>query len=143
MAVQPFATVTDYEDRYGVVQVEEQPMLFQILCDATRKIQALLESHAIDWRDPSDEYADRLMQVCRDMAHRSMEQVARKEEADIPEGATSYSQAAGGFSESFGWGSGTYGDLYVSKSERQLLGLERQLFGVATQLPNRRHHAWH
>ena len=143
MAITPFATVDDYMTRYGVVKEEDRPELFEILCDATRKIQSLLERHAICWRDPSEEYADRLMQVCRDVAHRTLDQKAQKLESSIPEGASSYSQAAGGFSESFGWGSGSYGDMYISKSERQLLGLERQLFGVATQVPNWRHHAWH
>lgn len=117
--MQPFASVEDYEARYGTVT--DAQTLEACLEDATALMQAALEARGIDWRDPSEEYADRLMRVCRQVAHRALD--ASPAGTDYaPYGVTQASQSAGGYSVSYSFGN-PYGDSFLSASERRMLGL--------------------
>lgn len=115
--MEPFATVEQYEARYG--DVDDAGVLGEILMDATREIAAALEQAGIDFSEPTEEFAARLMQVCRSMASRAM-----GDDGEIPYGVTQYSQGAGEYTQSFSVGN-PYGDVYLSKSERKMLGLGR------------------
>lgn len=138
MALQ-FADIDDYQARYG--EYDDPATLTEILQDASRKIAAKLEKHHIDYSDPDDDYADRLMQVCRDMAHRSISTATNSSYAgvDIPLGVQQMSTAVNGFSTQFGWQGGDssagFGDLYITKSERELLGLTRRRVGFINAIP--------
>ena len=123
--MQAFATVEQYMTRYGEVNSGDMAVLAETLVDASRKIAAKLDRAGIDWRDPDEDYAERLMQVCRDMAHRAL---SVDEQSGIPFGATQFTTSVDGFSEQVGFqttGSSGFGELYITKSERELLGLNR------------------
>lgn len=115
--MEPFATAEQYEARYG--DVDDADVLAEILMDATREIAAALEQAGIDYSEPTEEFAARLMQVCRSMANRAV-----GDDTDVPLGATQYSQGAGEYTQSFSI-SNPFGDLFISKAERKLLGLGR------------------
>lgn len=138
-----FAESDDFIRRYGDSGVDFE-LLDETLKDATRKIKALLELHNIDYTKPTDEYRERLMQVCRDMAFRAV-QAATTDEF-IPFGATQFTQSADMFSTQVGFQGGNntgYGELYITKSEKQLLGIGRQRIGSLAPMRGRHHHARH
>lgn len=119
----PFASVDEYEARYG--DADDPEALAEILMDATRLIASAFDRAGLDFRDPGEDLAERLMQACRSMAHRAM-----CDDADIPLGTTQFSEGAGSYTQSFTVGN-PYGELYVSKAERKLLGLDRTRIGFA------------
>jgi len=132
-----FATIDDYTRRYG--EVDNVELLLETLTDASRKIAAKLDLHGIDYIDPDDDYAERLMQVCRDMAHRAV--TSATSATQIPFGATQFTTTADGFSEQVGFQGGEtsgYGELYMTKSERELLGITRQRISSLYPEPLRR-----
>lgn len=112
-----YATVEEYEARYGVVS--DSDMLQECLDDCTATINAELSRRGIDYSDPSAEFADRLMRACRSMAHRVM---PREGDSEIPVGATQMSVTAGPYSQQFTL-SGTYDTPKVTDDERLLLGI--------------------
>ncbi len=120
-----FATVDDYVLRYGDVADEE--LLEQILLDASRLIKSELDNSGISIDEDDEDAADRLMQVCRAVAYRAVDQ---EQQDSIPFGATQFSQAAGGYSESFTIGN-PYRDIYLTKAEKRLLGIGRGRYAVA------------
>ena len=131
-----FATIEGYEARYG--EVEDEQLLQQVLDDASRRIRSECRAHAVDTIDPDEEFADCLMQVCRDMAHRVLD-VETDKDSEIPLGATNYSTSADGFTKSYGFqssGGSGFGDLYLTRGEKTLLGLTRMCVGVATRVPD-------
>lgn len=137
-----FAESDDYVRRYGDDGVDFE-LLDETLQDATRKIKALLELHNIDYSKPTSDYRERLMQVCRDMAYRAVQ--AATSDAYIPFGATQFTTSADGFSEQIGFQGGNssgYGELYITKSEKQLLGIGKQRIGTLSPLRGH-HHARH
>ena len=89
-----YATVGQYESRYGAVS--DESMLKECLEDASAVIDSALADYGIDAEGSTDEYSDKLMRVCRSMANRIMPR-----ESEIPQGATSASMSAVGFTESF------------------------------------------
>lgn len=123
--MEPFATHAQYESRYG--DVDDPDALAEVLMDATRLVASALDRAGIAYADPSDEFSDRLMQVCRSMAYRAM----GCGEPSVPAGATQYSQGAGGYTESYTLGN-PYGEVYMSKSERRMLGLDGARIGFST-----------
>lgn len=120
-----FATIDDYVLRYGDVADEE--LLEQILLDASRLIKSELDNSGISIDEDDKDAADRLMQVCRGVAYRAMDQ---EQQNSIPFGATQFSQAAGGYSESFTIGN-PYRDIYLTKAEKRLLGIGRGRYAAA------------
>lgn len=120
--MEPFATVEQYEARYG--DVADMDILLEVLKDATREISAALERAGIDYENPSELFAENLMQVCRSMAFRSV----GTSEVSTPFGATQFSQGVGDFSQSFSF-KNPYGEVYISKAERRLLGLDSAKIG--------------
>ena len=112
-----FASISDYERKYG--PVENASSLQEWLDDATTYLTALLGA-SFDAED--EEQATRLRTVCRDMAHRAFASVAPGY------GVTEFSQGGNGFSESMSYANAT-GDLYLTKTERALLGIGDQQVG--------------
>lgn len=112
-----YASVADYTARYG--EVSDETMLTACLEDASAVIDAKLDACGIDPCDGGEEYADRLMRVCRSMANRIM-----PNGANIPQGATGATITGGPYSESFTF-STTYGTPKMLPSEMDLLGLPR------------------
>jgi hypothetical protein len=116
--MEPFATEEQYAARYG-----EPPAgapVAECLADATALISAQLEARGIDWQDAGDDYADRLMRVCRQVAHRALQ--AYDEGEETPYGVSQATQAAGGYSVSYSF-SNPYGDSFLTAAERRLLGI--------------------
>ena len=112
-----FATVDEYEDRYK--EVSDTDMLQECLEDCSALIEVELERYGVDYSDPSEKLADRLMRACRQMAHRVM---PRDDGADVPVGATQMSRTAGPYSEQFTLAT-TYDTPKVTDEERKLLGI--------------------
>lgn len=112
-----YATVEQYEARYG--EVSDADMLRECLEDCTATINAELARRHVDYADPSEEFASRLMRACRSMAHRVM---PREGDADMPVGATQMSRTAGPYSEQYTL-STTYDTPKVTDDERLLLGI--------------------
>lgn len=123
MSLTSYATVKQYEDRYGAVA--DTSVLQECLNDCTATIDAELDRYGIDHSSPSEDYADRLMRVCRSMAHRIM---PTSGDADIPVGATQASFTAGPYSQQFTLAS-AYGTPRVNADERILLGIPRGRIG--------------
>lgn len=117
MAVTSYATVTQYEARYG--SVASTAILQECLNDCTAAINAELDRYGIDHSTPSEDYADRLMRACRSMANRVM---PIEGDADIPVGATQASFTAGPYNQQFTLAS-AYGTPRVNADERILLGI--------------------
>lgn len=113
-----FATVAQYEARYGTVT--DTQTLQECLDDATALITAQISPRGIDYQNPSPEYADVLMRVCRQVAHRAMP------DADsapaMPFGVSQASQSAGGYSLAYSF-SNPYGDIFLTGSEKKMLGI--------------------
>lgn len=114
-----YATVEQYVARYGVV--DDVSMLQECLDDASAVIDAALARAGIDYSEPSDDFADRLMRVCRSMANRVMPSDSGYE---IPQDATSASITAGPYSQSFNFAQ-SYGTPKLLASELELLGIGR------------------
>lgn len=114
--ITPYATVADYESRYGAV--DDADMLLETLREASVEIQAALDRHGIDYAEPDQAFAYRLMVACRQMAHRAVEATL----AETPLDVTQYSIAAGGYTQSLSMSSG-YGQVRVSRAEWPLLGI--------------------
>lgn len=127
-----WATVEQYEARYGAaVDVDT---LQECLDDATAQINSQLTAAGIDYSEPSADYARLLMMVCRQMAHRAMGAT----ESALPFGATQASQTAGPYTQSFSFGN-PYGDLYITASEKRMLGIGKPYIGsVPTAVAPRR-----
>lgn len=112
-----YATVEEYEARYG--EVSDAGMLQECLDDCSVLIEVELDRYGVDYSDPSDAFADRLMRACRSMANRVM---PSDDGAEVPVGATQVSRTAGPYSEQFTLAT-TYGTPKVTDEERKLLGI--------------------
>lgn len=110
-----YATVEQYQARYGAVS--DTSMLQECLDDASAAINAALDRAGIDYTQPSEDFSDRLMRVCRSMANRVM-----PTDNDIPQNVTSMSMGAVGFSESYNFAT-TYGTPKLIKSDYEMLGI--------------------
>lgn len=110
-----YATVEQYQARYGAVS--DTSMLQECLDDASAAINAALARAGIDYTQPSEDFSDRLMRVCRSMANRVM-----PTDNDIPQNVTSMSMGAVGFSESYNFAT-TYGTPKLIKSDYEMLGI--------------------
>lgn len=111
----PFATVADYEARFG--QVADEGVLAECLMDATYAIAAALDDREIDYDDPDEELAERMMRTCRAVANRLM-----PSGTDVPVGVTQSSIAAGSYSQTMSY-TPSYGLPKLLPSELSMLGI--------------------
>jgi len=122
--MEPFATVEQYDARYPGREVSDE-MLTECLMDATRAITAVLDKNHVDWSEPSEDFADRLMSVCRSVANRIL-----PSGMDVPVGATQMSVTAGSYQRQFSM-PGSYGTPKLIDSELSMLGLNASRVGWA------------
>ena len=112
-----YATVEQYQARYGAVS--DTAMLTECLEDASVAIDVALDSFNIDHSNPSEDFADRLMRVCRSVANRIMP----SDGADAyMQDAKSMSITAGPYTQSYSFGT-SYGTPKLLKSELAMLGI--------------------
>lgn len=122
----PFATAEDYEARFG--PVDDKGRLNALLEDAT----AYLMSLGVSADDKDEVKVATLRRVTCAMVHRSMV-------AGDYDGLSNVSQGAGGYTESVAvYNPG--GDLYLTKAEREALGIGGCSFGVILPEIDRRCH---
>lgn len=114
-----YATVAEYVARYGCV--DDCALLQECLDDCSAVIDAELDRRGVDYADPSDSFADRLMRVCRSMANRVMP-ASGDGESDVPVGITAMTATAGPYSRTYSF-STTYGTPKMLPSEMALLGI--------------------
>lgn len=110
-----FASTDDLEKRWRPLSPAEKDTATVLLEDASVEVRSVLRRAGIDYEAPAfDEDAAKIV-VCG-MVKRGM--VA----ADSTPGVTTEQETTGPFSRSFTYANPT-GDLYMTKRERQLLGL--------------------
>lgn len=120
--ITPWATVADYQARYGSVSNTE--MLLACLEDCTAVINQALSGAGIDYTEPTEDEADRYMRVCRSMANRLMPTGSA-----FPVGVTQATVSGLGYSESVSL-QATYGTPKLLDTELSLLGIPRGRVGV-------------
>lgn len=114
--MQPFASVEQYEARFGAVS--DAATLSECLSDATAAICAALDLRGIDYTNPSESFADRLMRACRSVANRLMP----SDGDQIMQGVTQMSMTAGSYNQQYTFQS-SYGTPKLLPSELELLGI--------------------
>ena len=119
----PFATVADYEARYG--EVEDEARVSALLQDATNII---VSQPGFSTRDRDETWWGVLETVTCAMVHRSLMSGAYA-------GFSNVSQGAGGYTESVAvYNPG--GDLYLTRNERKALGIGGARIGFAAPAIN-------
>ena len=119
-----FATAKEYDARFPGREASDE-MLEECLADATAAIAAVLDARNVDYSDPSDELADKLMRVCRSVANRIM-----PSGSDVPVGATQMSMTAGSYQQTFSMPA-AYSSPKLIPSELAMLGLGSSRVGWA------------
>lgn len=115
-----FATVADYEAKYGTVADADRLQVW--LDDVTTYLTNRLGSR---YNAEDETQAAALKMVCRDMTHRAFE-------SNAPGfGVSNYSQSANGFTESMTFANAT-GDIYMTQNERRMLGIGGNHAGYLT-----------
>lgn len=114
--MEPFATIEDYEARFGDVPAQEQPAVEQRLSDASVMMAVSMQASGVDYEGAKPPLSDALVVVCCNVAHRAVQASADAY------GVTQYSQGAGGYSESFTYANPS-GDMYMTKAEKRMLGV--------------------
>ena len=123
MAAQTFATVADYEGRYG--PVSDEGMLSECLADASAAIRLVLTERGIDWEHPTEDLADRMMRTCRAMAYRIMPTMS-----EMPMGVTQMSITAGSYQQTYSMPS-AYSMPRLIRDDYDMLGIPYTRFGWA------------
>ena len=119
MAGTVFATVEDYEARYGTPGDEKR--LQVLLSDASGVMLSAFEEVYGTYEEGACEAFDRNAgAVCCLLVNRVLSAPAAMA------GATQYSQGAGGYTASVTFGS-ALGEMYLGKSVREMLGLDAQI----------------
>ena len=114
--MEAFATKEQYDARFPG-RTASDTVLEECLSDASAAIRLALDSHEIDYSDPSGEFATNLMRVCRSVANRIM-----PAGSDVPAGVTQMSTTAGPYSETLSY-TPSYGLPKLLPSEMSLLGI--------------------
>lgn len=119
MAETVFATVEDYEARYGAPGDEKR--LQVLLSDASGVMLSAFEEVYGPYEEGVCEAFDRNAgAVCCLLVNRVLSAPAAMA------GATQYSQGAGGYTASVTFGS-ALGEMHLGKSVREMLGLDAQI----------------
>ena len=105
-----YATVTDVQNRMLRTMSEDESAVCQFMLDDAAVI--------IDTYNSTASTDAKMIVSCR-MVERALSDGA---DAGIPMGATQGSMSALGYTQSWTIGSGTTGELYISKAEKKLLG---------------------
>lgn len=113
--MEAFATVEQYENRFGTNN--DESLITECLEDASAAIRAALDERGIDYSDPDELFADKLMRVCRSVANRLM-----PSGSDVPAGASSVMSVAGPYSANVAL-KPEYGLPKLLPSELSMLGI--------------------
>lgn len=111
-----FADVGQYVARFGAV--EDEDLLLECLDDASAAIRSALDHRSVDYSEPTEDFADRLMRVCRSVANRLMP----AGDSQVMQGVTQMGVTAGSYSEQYTFQS-SYGTAKLLPSELDMLGL--------------------
>lgn len=117
--MEAFATVGDLENRWRSLKDTEKTRAETLLLDASVKIVSMCKKHGVTINEEDEVQAHSLMAITCEMVKRAM--LASVDVAPT----TNYSQAAGGYSESFTYANPT-GDLYLTNAEKLELGIGKQ-----------------
>lgn len=117
--MEAFATTSDLEDRWRALSDIEKGRAETLLLDASVMISAMCQQSGVTIDESDELQAHNLTAITCEIVKRAM-----LTPVDIAP-TTSYSQSAGGFSESFAYANPN-GDLYLTSSEKRLLGIGRQ-----------------
>ena len=93
--MEAFATVDDYTERFG--EVEDEEVLEQCLLSVTDTMMSEMDAAGIDYAEPSERFAWRLMDICRTVANRIMP----VDSEGVMQGVTQMSTTAGPYSQQF------------------------------------------
>lgn len=123
--MEAFATKEQYDARYPGRTASDE-VLTECLMDATLAIMAALDNAHVDYSDPSEDFAERLMRVCRSMANRLVPSGG----TDVPVGVTQMGMTAGPYQRSFTFAQ-SYGIPKMLPSELSMLGIGASRIGWA------------
>jgi len=113
-----YATVSDVQARIDyTMTTEQEAMCATLLEDAAVLIDAYKESAAANVKE---------VVSCR-MVIRSLGDPNDTTLASAPVGATQGSMSALGYSQSWSMGSGALGELYLSKTDKRMLGVDNAI----------------
>ena len=117
--MEAFATVAQYKALYETDKTDKE--LEAWLGKASRYIRGELDASSIDYQDQSEDYQDSLSDVCCDVTHRAI-----GDDDDgyaIPAGATQVNMSGGSYSRGVSFGSSGYSSMFLTASERDMLGI--------------------
>lgn len=114
--MEAFATIEDYDSRFPG-RTAPDGMLEECLMDATLAIVDVLGRRGIDYADPTEELAERMMRTCRAVANRLM-----PAGTDVPVGVTQAAITAGSYNQTVSY-TPSYGLPKLLPSELDMLGL--------------------
>ncbi len=124
-----YADVSELEARWRPLTQEEQERASVLLCDASAMLDALVGDREVPTHI--------LCMVACGMVQRAM-----SANADAF-GLTQQTMTAGPYSQSWSY-SNPSGDFYLTKAERQMLGLGRQkAYSIRPQVGRCEHAPWH
>ena len=119
-----FATIDQYDARFPG-RTASDDMLDECLKDATLAIADALGRRGIDYANPSEELAERMMSTCRSVANRIL-----PSGADIPLGVTQASMTAGPYTQTLSY-TPTSGTPKLLPSDLRMLGIGGARIGFA------------
>lgn len=123
-----YATVSEVEAGFRPLDTDEQALCSQLLDEAAIIIDAYNADADVAIKD---------LVSCR-MVRRAIGDGMQT----LPLGSTQGSIAAGGYSQSWTVGGGTSGELYISRSERRMLGVGNKI-GSKSPTEDLTYDSWH
>lgn len=117
--MEAFATASQYREKYQTDMSDAELAVW--LDSASRYMRGELDASGVDYAQPSEDYAGTLMDVCRDVAHRAIGD--DEDDCAIPTGATQVNMSGGSYSRGFSFGSSGYSSMFLTSSERLMLGI--------------------
>lgn len=114
--MEAFATIEDYDARFPG-RTASDGTLAECLMDVSYAIADVLGKRGIDYADPDDELAERMMRTCRAVANRLV-----PAGSDVPVGVTQMALTAGSYNQTVSY-TPSYGLPKLLPSELAMLGL--------------------
>ena len=119
----PFASVEDYRATWPTDEATDETLTAR-LTQATALMCREMELGGVEYSDPSQPFSEALRAVCIAMVRRTRASSEAPGGAEIPFGATQFSQTAGSYTHSATLAN-PLGDMRLMPSERRLLGIGR------------------
>lgn len=130
-AADAFATPAQYRAKYDSAM--DDGRLAEWLADASSRMRAAMDAAGVDYSDPDEAQASALAGVCRDMVHRAIGDAGAggSQLPGVPFGATQYSLGVGDHTANASFAN-PYGDLFLTKAEKSVLGIGRARAGFCS-----------